>query len=295
LQLSAGINWAKMETGGQVVDFTSCEQGEEMEQRARAKMAEAEIRDSNMAAPPTPRLPAVVKVAGATACLITILYFTYLLRDYIHAVLLWTEQQPPGLVLVIFVALFTLVSLPLAWGYIVVNLACGYLFGFVYGLIVTVITATAGILAAHLIIVRCLASHVRKLLHTSEYSKSLYAVISGPQAFKLIVLTRLTPVPFGLQNAVFSVSNLPCGRYLGASVLGLFPTQCINVYMGSTLRSMEEVLTNEDTVRAGWLLLVAQLAVSAAVALFVVRKARAELERSLQDSGLDSVVVVGEK
>jgi len=254
--------------GVQGVDFESVEK--------KAKMAEAETsRDpNNMAIAPSPRLPAVVKVAGASACLITILYFTYLLRDYIHAVLLWTEQQPPGLVLVIFVALFTLVSLPLAWGYIVVNLACGYLFGFLYGLIVTVITATAGILAAHLIIVRCLASYVRKLLHTSEYSRSLYAVISGPQAFKLIVLTRLTPVPFGLQNAVFSVSNLPCGRYLGASVIGLFPTQCINVYMGSTLRSMEEVLTNEDTVRAGWLLLVAQLVVSAAVAIFVVRKAR---------------------
>jgi len=273
----------------QGVDFESVEK--------KAKMAEAETsRDpNNMAIAPSPRLPAVVKVAGASACLITILYFTYLLRDYIHAVLLWTEQQPPGLVLVIFVALFTLVSLPLAWGYIVVNLACGYLFGFLYGLIVTVITATAGILAAHLIIVRCLASYVRKLLHTSEYSRSLYAVISGPQAFKLIVLTRLTPVPFGLQNAVFSVSNLPCGRYLGASVIGLFPTQCINVYMGSTLRSMEEVLTNEDTVRAGWLLLVAQLVVSAAVAIFVVRKARIELERNLQDPGFDSVVVVGEK
>jgi len=275
--------------GVQGVDFESVEK--------KAKMAEAETsRDpNNMAIAPSPRLPAVVKVAGASACLITILYFTYLLRDYIHAVLLWTEQQPPGLVLVIFVALFTLVSLPLAWGYIVVNLACGYLFGFLYGLIVTVITATAGILAAHLIIVRCLASYVRKLLHTSEYSRSLYAVISGPQAFKLIVLTRLTPVPFGLQNAVFSVSNLPCGRYLGASVIGLFPTQCINVYMGSTLRSMEEVLTNEDTVRAGWLLLVAQLVVSAAVAIFVVRKARIELERNLQDPGFDSVVVVGEK
>jgi len=273
-------------------------QGEDFESvEKKAKMAEAETsRDpNNMAIALSPRLPAVVKVAGASACLITILYFTYLLRDYIHAVLLWTEQQPPGLVLVIFVALFTLVSLPLAWGYIVVNLACGYLFGFLYGLIVTVITATAGILAAHLIIVRCLASYVRKLLHTSEYSRSLYAVISGPQAFKLIVLTRLTPVPFGLQNAVFSVSNLPCSRYLGASVIGLFPTQCINVYMGSTLRSMEEVLTNEDTVRAGWLLLVAQLVVSAAVAIFVVRKARAELERNLQDPGFDSVVVVGEK
>ena len=82
----------------------------------------------------------------------------------------------------------------------------GYLFGFLYGLIVTVITATAGILAAHLIIMvchlsnhehhqrhhdlhqRCLASHVRKLLHTSEYSKSLYAVISGPQVVFHIML-----------------------------------------------------------------------------------------------------------
>ena len=78
MQLSAAFNWAKMETGGQVgktlltftflspkkhfpfyinflvapltesmqvVDFTSSgQQGEEMEQRARAKMAEAEIR-----------------------------------------------------------------------------------------------------------------------------------------------------------------------------------------------------------------------------------------------------------
>ena len=34
------------------------------------------------------------------------------------------------ILLVIFVALFTLVSLPLAWGYIVVNLACGNLHHF---------------------------------------------------------------------------------------------------------------------------------------------------------------------
>ena len=34
------------------------------------------------------------------------------------------------------------------------------------------------------------------------------------QAFKLIVLTRLTPVPFGLQNAVFSVSKWAKTRLL---------------------------------------------------------------------------------
>ena len=45
-----------------------------------------------------------------------LLVFTmYYMRDYIHAVLLWTELQPPFTVFVIFVALYTLVSLPVVW------------------------------------------------------------------------------------------------------------------------------------------------------------------------------------
>ena len=72
-------------------------------------------------------------------------------RDYIHAVLLWTELQPPYTVIIIFVALYTLVSLPLVWGYIVVNLACGYLYGLVYGVAVTLVTATVGIALAHVL------------------------------------------------------------------------------------------------------------------------------------------------
>ena len=47
--------------------------------------------------------------------------------------------------------LYTLVSLPLVWGYIVVNLACGYLYGVTYGMAVTVITATVGIALAHIL------------------------------------------------------------------------------------------------------------------------------------------------
>lgn len=256
---------------------------EEQQERLASKQAEAEMRVPPTS-PPGSHYHSHLKCAALLAGCCLLLYCTYLFRDYIHAVLLWTEHQPPAIVLLIFVALFTLVSLPLAWGYIVVNLACGYLFGFGHGLVVTVLTATAGVLAAHLIITYCLAGQVRRLLATSEYTRSLYTVITGPQAFKLVVLTRLTPVPFGLQNAVFSVSNLPCGRYLAASVLGLFPTQCINVYMGSTLRSMEEVLTNEDTVRTGWLLLLAQLIVSVILAVFVIRKARGELDRALEPS-----------
>ena len=74
-----------------------------------------------------------------------------LFRDYIHAVLLWTELQPPATVLLIFVLLYTLVSLPVVWGYIVINLACGYLYGVAHGIAVTVVTATIGVTIAHVL------------------------------------------------------------------------------------------------------------------------------------------------
>ena len=213
--------------------------------------------------------------------------------------LLWTELQPPYTVFAIFVALYTLVSLPLVWGYIVVNLACGYLYGVVYGMAVTVITATVGVALAHIlckvrersvstlcnlcfIFQYVLARHIQSCLTKTEFIRSLHIVISGPQAFKIVVLARLTPVPFGLQNAVFSVSNLSLPSYIMASVLGLLPTQTLNVYIGSTLRSMEEVLTNSDHMLTGWVILLVQLVITLLVGVLIVRSARQELDRTLQ-------------
>jgi protein maelstrom len=46
-------------------------------------------------------------------------------RDYIHSVLRWIESQPDALVFVILIVLYTLVSLPIAWGYIIINIATG--------------------------------------------------------------------------------------------------------------------------------------------------------------------------
>ena len=100
---------------------------------------------------------------------VLLVFSMYYMRDYIHAVLLWTELQPPYTVFIIFVALYTLVSLPVVWvspfsqsrintkttpflqGYIVINLACGYVYGLLHGIAVTVITATIGVIIAHIL------------------------------------------------------------------------------------------------------------------------------------------------
>ena len=75
--------------------------------------------------------------------------------------------------------------------------------------------------------------------------------------------------------------SLSTSRYILASMLGLLPTQTLNVYIGSTLRSMEEVVTNSDHLVTGWLILALQLGVTILTGLFVVKKARQELDKTI--------------
>jgi uncharacterized membrane protein YdjX (TVP38/TMEM64 family) len=118
---------------------------------------------------------------------------------------LWIEQQDSIVVYLIFVVLFTLVSFPFTWGYIFLNLACGYLFGTLQGLLVVAVAAVIGITVAHYIIRTYFVDLATQRLFHNATAKALLAVISGPHAFKVILFARLTPIPFGLQNTIFAV------------------------------------------------------------------------------------------
>uniref|UniRef100_H2YGD3 VTT domain-containing protein n=1 Tax=Ciona savignyi TaxID=51511 RepID=H2YGD3_CIOSA len=107
-------------------------------------------------------------------------------------------------------------------------------------------------------------------------------VISGPSGFKVIALTRLTPIPFGFQNGIFSVSNIDMRRYLLASNIGLLPTQTLNCYIGSTFRSIEQLVEQENP--AGYFMFLIQIAVGVCLMMFVVRHARKELATALKIS-----------
>lgn len=59
--------------------------------------------------------------------------------------------------------------------------------------------------------------------------------------------------------AFLQISPVCLWRYVGASALGLFPTQLISVYLGTTVRSMEEVLVDENTAHVGYGVLILQV------------------------------------
>ncbi|XP_064109920.1 transmembrane protein 64-like isoform X2 [Macrobrachium nipponense] len=221
----------------------------------------------------------ILTTVGVVTIICVVAYFC---RDYIRRVLLWMDAQEVWVVVLVFLALFTVVSFPFTWGYIIINIAAGYMFGTWKGLALTVGTVTLAVMFVHFIIRACLREFVRKQVLKSRIVGALLTVVAGTHAFKVIAVTRLTPIPFGLQNAVFAVSGVSTLLYMTASVIGLLPTQLLNCYLGTTVRNLQDVVSDSSSATAtGWIIFSVQIAISIALTIWVIRRAKAELHKTM--------------
>ncbi|KAJ8302603.1 hypothetical protein KUTeg_018999, partial [Tegillarca granosa] len=177
-------------------------------------------------------------------------------RTYIRALLLWLENADIVVCSIIFFILFTIVSFPMAWGYILLMLAAGYLYGLIYGPLIVIMFGTVGILIAHVVMKYCCRSCIMKRFYNDKI-EAVIRVVESEQGFKVIALARLTPIPFGLQNGLFALTDIPLLKYCSASAIGLSPTTILNCYMGTTVRSMEDVLSDESQT-TGYIIFIVQ-------------------------------------
>ncbi|KAI8033194.1 hypothetical protein M5D96_014052 [Drosophila gunungcola] len=97
----------------------------------------------------------------------------------------------------------------------------------------------------------------------------------------VVLFTRLTPIPFGVQNVIFGISSINTKDYHVATMIGLLPAQIINVYLGSTLRSMHEVLNDNNTKLTGYISFIFEVICGVVLMFWVVQKARKELSETL--------------
>ncbi|XP_063382216.1 transmembrane protein 64 isoform X1 [Cydia fagiglandana] len=214
-------------------------------------------------------------------CLVLILYF---FKEYLYAILVWVDEQDPWIIFLLFMGLFLIVSFPVTIGYLVLIITSGYLFGIVKGLGTVVVSANVGVAVAHFTLKALRGFLPLGRLLKNETARALLKVISGPQAFKIVFFARLTPIPFGLQNTIFAVSDIRgCGYHL-ATMLGLFPAQLINVYLGSTLRSMHDVL--HESHATGYVVFACQILIGITLMVWVVQKARKELTLAIMAAEL---------
>lgn len=223
--------------------------------------------------------------ASLTSLLLTVVTVLLLAcgRNYIRTLLLWLQEVDLAVGLVIFSVLFFLVSLPVIWGYMLLLLAAGYLYGCMTGPLVVLACSGLGLAAAHAVMRTCCRSYFRGKFLSAKVEAVLTVMNRGP-GFKIVALTRLTPIPFGLQNALFSLSDMNLVGYLGASLAGLSPMAFLYCYMGSTLRTMEDVLYDQGNQATGWFIFGGQMLFTVALLCFVARKARAELHKAMEQS-----------
>jgi len=73
-----------------------------------------------------------------------------------------------------------------------------------------------------------------------------------------------------------------------SSSLGLLPTQALNAYMGSTLRSLEDVMSEQS---GGYVVLFAQVVIGVLLMSYVIRRARRELNKTCEESEKEMLVL----
>lgn len=202
-----------------------------------------------------------------------------LVRQYLRDLLLWAESLDSLAGVLLFTVGFIVVSFPCGWGYILLNVAAGYLYGFVLGMGLMVFGVLVGTFVAHVACKRLLARWARTRIQGSGTLSAIVRVVEGGSGLKVVVLSRLTLIPFGLQNAVFAITDLSLPNYLMASSLGLLPTQLLNSYLGTTLRTMEDVIAEQSV--SGYFVFGLQIVISIGLSFYVVHRAQVELNAAI--------------
>lgn len=96
----------------------------------------------------------ILKLLLPVTFVILIVMLLIAFKSSTKVVLIWIDSQNLWITFTIFMLLFTLVSFPFAFGYLVLLISSGYLFGALRGFLVAVMGANIGIAIAHYTIKR---------------------------------------------------------------------------------------------------------------------------------------------
>jgi pyruvate/2-oxoglutarate dehydrogenase complex dihydrolipoamide dehydrogenase (E3) component/uncharacterized membrane protein YdjX (TVP38/TMEM64 family) len=163
-----------------------------------------------------------------------------------------------------------------------ITIGAGTLFGLKTGFVVAVLGANLGALCAFLLARTFLREKVATWATANPKFRSLDHAIGG-QGFKMVLLTRLSPVfPFVLLNYFLGLTAVRAGSYVLANLLGMLPATFLFVYIGAAAR---DAIAGQPDATADFyreMLKYVGLAATVAVVVIVTRIARKALREAEQ-------------
>jgi uncharacterized membrane protein YdjX (TVP38/TMEM64 family) len=176
----------------------------------------------------------------------------------------------------------------------VITLGAGFVLGLVQGTIAVSIGSTLGAAAAFLMGRTLARDMIAQRVRGNERFGAIDRAV-GEQGFKIVLLTRLSPVfPFNLLNYAYGLTDVRFRDYLLASWVGMFPGTVMYVYLGTAAKSLTEIAAGgvEGGV-GGQVLLGAGLLATIVVTVVITRTARRALADAVPSDDAGSAAVTG--
>lgn len=157
------------------------------------------------------------------------------------------------------------------------TLAAGLAYG-AWGFPLVVGSATLAAAAAFLLGRYVAQDRVSRWISKDPRLQSLNDAVTD-EGWRVVVLMRLSPlIPYGVQNYLFSVTQVGFVPYVLATLLGIMPATALYVYIGS----LGQAVTKTGALQ--WVLAIAGLLATLLVAWFIGKRAKEALAlRSLDE------------
>lgn len=169
-------------------------------------------------------------------------------------------------VFIVAYSAFTVIMAPVS----LLSLSAGLAFG-VWGFPLVVVSATLAATLAFLLGRYALRDRVSRWINQDRKLLSLNKAVSA-EGWRVVGLLRLSPlVPFGMQNYLFSITEIKLVPYVIASAIGMMPGTALYVYIGA----LGQALGRASLMQ--WLFIGVGLIATGFVAWFVAKQANAVL------------------
>ncbi|MEI7958855.1 MAG: VTT domain-containing protein [Verrucomicrobiota bacterium] len=156
------------------------------------------------------------------------------LESYLNGL---STQGPTGaFFFILSFAGLSLLGLPL----IPFAVAGGVLFGLVGGLSAVIAGSTLGAAIGFLCSRYVARDRVAARLNKNPSFASIDQAIRR-EGWKIVALLRMCPLPFGVSNYAYGLTNVPFRHYLAATIIGMLPGETVFVFLGATGRRMGDV------------------------------------------------------
>lgn len=115
-------------------------------------------------------------------------------------------------------------------------------------------------------------TRTKRYIDKSPKLKMTLDLMEG-NAYKVLLLFRLGPIPYSILNLICGVSTIPFYTYVLASLPGLMIEQTLVTYMGSSLGSLSDVSSGSADSGSGqainYTIIVLQIVCSVALLVFI--------------------------